>query len=582
MGMRLKQRVFQGRGFLATLGGWLLVGLIAGCSSAHYRKSADTEVYRIIDDAERRIFGRTNTAFTIDTRYSTRAPASVLPAEIVEDRMATNRRILRITDALQLGKAYSREYQTQREQLYLRALALTGTRYQFSPQFFASSTAQLAGTPDALETGSIGSQAGMDKFFRTGGRLSVALANDLLRFYTGGQGDQNSSLISMVLSQPLFRGFGRNNPTVENLTQAEREVIYALRSYHLYENQFAVNIVQEYYRLLGQKVTLANDYTNYLRRVDTRKYQEARSVDRVGQSQVDDARTSELSARVSYINSVASYLTQLDAFKTRLGLSVNESIYLDDADLQELTATGLIPVDIDRNAAFRIAVARHMDVLNAIDRFEDSKRKVRVAADQLRADLNLFANASVRSEPPDDYTNFNFNDAQYTAGVKLDLPIDRLAERNTYRERLVAFESQLRSLSLTLDGFKDRIDRGLRTLQQQRLNYLSRQLQVDVSRRRVEMNEIMLEAGRVQVRDLREAQDSLIDAQNALTAAVVDYLQARLQLLLDIGLLETKVEKFWLKDPLEGAITEAMRGVLPTRQAGEDLVPPADILEPKP
>jgi hypothetical protein len=65
--------------------------LLAGCSADHYRKSADREVYQMIQVLEDGIFGRTND-FTIDTRYSQRHPELVLPAELVEDRTATNRR----------------------------------------------------------------------------------------------------------------------------------------------------------------------------------------------------------------------------------------------------------------------------------------------------------------------------------------------------------------------------------------------------------------------------------------------------------------------------------------------------------
>ena len=143
------------------------------------------------------------------------------------------------------------------------------------------------------------------------------------------------NVLSMNLFQPLLRGFGKNDPSVEALTQAERNVVYAIRDYSQFQREFAVGIVNDYFGLLGQKDVVRNNYTNYLRRVESTKYLEARSVDRQSRSQVDDARTSELGARISYINSVASYLSQLDAFKITLGLPLNEAIVLDDVDLEE-------------------------------------------------------------------------------------------------------------------------------------------------------------------------------------------------------------------------------------------------------
>ena len=98
---------------------------------------------------------------------------------------------------------------------------------------------------------------GVSQLFKTGGRLSVSLANDLLRYFIGKPAGvaRNSAIdtISVDLAQPLLRGFGRNDPNVENLTQAERNVVYAIRSYSQYQNQFAVNIVNDYFSLLGQK-----------------------------------------------------------------------------------------------------------------------------------------------------------------------------------------------------------------------------------------------------------------------------------------------------------------------------------------
>jgi outer membrane protein TolC len=223
-----------------------------------------------------------------------------------------------------------------------------------------------------------------------------------------------------------------------------------------------------------------------------------------------------------------------------------------------------------------------MDVLNAIDRFEDSKRKIRLAADQLKPGLNLFANASLSSDPPDNYADFDINKVRYTAGLNLDLPLDRLRERNTYRASLVSFESQLRSLIATLDGFKDRIDRGFRTLEQQRQNHLNRQASLGVAVRRLDMNRELFEAGRAQVRDVREAQDTLIAAQNELTANIVSYLQARLQLLLDVGVLSTSPDKFWLHDPLAAGESAPSATPRPAEAAPETLFEPNQILEPMP
>jgi hypothetical protein len=239
------------------LAGQLLLGvLLAGCTASHYRKSADQETYGIVQQMEQQVFGHTN-AFTIDTRYSSRKPIDIPASEIISDRTVSNRLVLNLDQALDIAVKNSREYQTQKEKLYLSALSLTGARYEFSPQFFANSSARVAGSPNDTQIGSVASQVGVNQLLRTGGKLGLALGNDLLRYFTGKPDlvARNSAIniISVNLSQPLLRGFGINDPLVEALTQSERDVVYAVRSYSLYQQQFAVDTVNAYFDLATQK-----------------------------------------------------------------------------------------------------------------------------------------------------------------------------------------------------------------------------------------------------------------------------------------------------------------------------------------
>jgi len=565
----------------ALLGALGLLALVAGCSTEHYRKSADRDVYRIIEQVEAQIFKRTN-AFTVDTRYSTRDARTILPSEIIEDRQATNQRVMNLQQVLDVAVHHSREFQRQKEQLYLTALNLTGQKHRFTPNFFAGVSPSMSGDGNGnVDLDALRPELGFDTMLlKSGGSLSVNLVNDLLRYYTGDPAAAPLSTLSARFAQPLLRGFGKNSDAIKSLNQAQRELTYGIRSFDLYTRQFAVDIVNEYFALLATKDTVRNNYTNYIRRTETARYTEARAIDRVRQDQVDDARNSELDARISYINSVAQYLTQLDRFKLTLGIPLSESIYLDDSDLRTLSTVGLIAVPVDQHAGFRIAVARHADILNAIDQFEDRKRKIRVSADKLKADLNLVGTASYALQDEPDYTDFDPDRFRYTLGLQLDLPLDRLSERNAYRTTLIQFEQTLRQLSLTLDNFKDRIDRGLRTLEQRRLNYVSQLRALEVARRRVQNNTLLFEMGRADVRQLRESQDALIQAQNDLVFTMVNHLQARMQVLLDLGVLTTEHREFWLQDPLAGVLDDTQRGPPPLQMPDDNPIPPDRFLEP--
>ena len=529
----------------ALAGAWLL----SGCTSAHYRRSADKEVYGIIDQYEQRIFGHTNT-FTINTPYSDRKPEAIPPAELIEDRLQSGQRALTIAQALDLAVRNSREYQSAKETLYLTTLSLTGARYAFSPQFFADSTGTLGRDVNGDAFGNVNSQTGVSQLLKTGGQLSASLANDILYYFTGDSRRSLVSLITLNLSQPILRGFGRNNPRVEALTQAQRDVVYAVRNYSFFQNQFALQIVNDYFVLLAQKDTIRNRYTNYLGRVQSTRRLEARAADREQLSDVDQARQAELTAKNNYVNAVAAYRNSLDQFKIKLGLPIGEKLALDDSELDEMEQNGLVRASLDPDAAYRVATAKQLQILNSIDEFEDAKRKVRVAANQLLAEVNLVGKAALESDRPTDYYHFDPDKLRASAGLQVNLPIDRLPERNLYRRELVNFEAQIRTLTLTLDNLKESIEKGLRTLEQRRQNYEIQKNALQLANRRVQSTTLLLEAGRAEVRDLVDAQDSQISSENAVIAAMVDYQQTRLQLMLDIGALDTEKPKFWLKDQL--------------------------------
>ncbi len=525
---------------------------MAGCSSRQYAKKADKEVYRIIAQKEAAIFGRTN-EFTIDTKYKTTDDPYALKAEtIISERLEKGDRLLTLPDAIQLAIERSRDYQLNKEQLYLTALSLTGERYEFGPKFFGSTTAAANRDSTGQRNGTLNSDLGASQALKTGGRLSAALANDLLRYFTGAPRREAVSVVSVDLVQPLLRGAG-SKVAAESLTQADRNVVYQLRSFTQFQRSFAVGIVASYYRTLREKDTVRNQYSNYLRLKASAERSAAMAVDRLSPTQADQARQSELQARRSYIAAVKRYQDVVNDFKITLGIPIGVELKFDDKALDDIRNAGMIPLHFEETSGYNLAVTNQLELLNIIDRFEDSQRKLRVFASALKPGLNLFANADLESTRPTDYTKFNIDNVRASAGLQLDLPLDRLKQRNSYRAALVTFEREIRNLSLELDDLRRDISEGLRNLALLRETYEVQQVELTLSERRVEREELLLKAGRSQIRDLLDAQDARVRALNGVTQNLVDYHIARLNLLLRIGVLKSDFEKFWIADqPLPG------------------------------
>lgn len=551
---------------------WML-----GCSASHYRKSADKEVYQIIHGKQEKVFGKTND-FTIDTPYSSREPKDIKSDEIIQDRQREEQQRLALGAALAVAIKNNRQYQLRRENLYISALTLTRERYNFRPQLFAGTSLKGEREPKGDPFPTIGSRAGVGQAFRTGGRIGLNIANDLLRFYTGDPNRSAISTISVDLFQPLLRGAGAEI-AAENLTQAERNVIYEVRSFSHYQNTFAVDTVSSYFRLLQQQDNVRNQYNNYLSSSNFVAQAEDLAVDRIAVIQADQARQNELKAKNSYISAVERYQSSLDQFKIALGWPLSYDLRLDTNALAEVAAIGLTPVPLGETNAFQTALDHRLDFLNEVDAFEDSKRKIKVAANRLKADLNFVANGSLRSEGPTDYAKFDLNDFRGSAGLELDLPIDRLLERNSYRSALLSFERQIRTLSLFLDTMRDNVRQGLRSLEEARQTYEIQKNARDLADRTVDSAETLFRAGRTEARDVLEAQNARLSAYNAVTAALVDYHLTRLRLLLDMGILKSDEEKFWLKAYSDATQPGAEPVPLAPSKVTGNLIPPEKLFE---
>ena len=149
---------------------------------------------------------------------------------------------LRLDQAVELALFNSREFQDRREDLYLAALPVTLERFSFAAQAFAAETlirqsilGKYPGGPG--ENWQIGTSVGVNKTFATGGTLVVRLANQIVIDLSGPSPQVSLSNLSLTFVQPLLRG-GGYAVTLENLTQAERTLVYAVRSYARFRNQF--------------------------------------------------------------------------------------------------------------------------------------------------------------------------------------------------------------------------------------------------------------------------------------------------------------------------------------------------------
>lgn len=531
--------VFRFISFLSwMLGIVVLVGWVGGCSTEHYKAEADKEVYEIIAGKWRDGFGSKSNYIINDSNI----PAS--PNDIKVEAAIPASGVLSLTQAVAIATAQNRAYQRQKEDLYLTALDLTLARHQFARQWFG--TVDASYTRDAAdEQVGYGAETGFNQLLADGAQIGASIAIDWARFLTGDPDMSLGSVLSASITQPLLRGRGRKIAQ-ENLTQAERNALYQIRTFNRYRKTFVVMVVNAYYRVLQSRDRVTNAENNYNSRVLSRERLEMEAeAGRKPNYEVDQARQSELSARDNYLRVLQTYEQLLDEFKIMLALPTRTKIELDQNELKALETVGVVKPDYDLDAAIETALAHRLDLANSADTVDDLERKVVVAADNLGVELNLIGSAGVNSAPKTKLERLQFQNGTYSIGLEADLPLDRKAERNAYREALIGLEQRRREFQGDVDLVELDVRQAYRELVEAAERYETQKTSLDVAETRVESTTFLLQAGRVTTRDLLESQDALLGAQNDVTAVLVDYAIAKLSFFRDVGILQVRPDGMW-------------------------------------
>lgn len=588
--------------------------LNAGCSPSYYHNQTDQTAYAIIKHKQQEALGFTE-GFSIETPEETlrrtllfdqhlpyAAPSSIgsdsladidhwpekrLPFALPEQTAGASDApdmpvTISLVEALQIGAENSREYQTRKEDLFRKALNLDFERNDFRNTLAGqmSGLYSLDRTNAVNDNGVLSGAEGsaslsLSRTLLTGANFTTRIGLDLVQMLRPDRFFSRSIFGDASITIPLLRGSGRHIVT-EPLTQAEREMLYAVWDFEFYKADFTAGLIDKYLTVLKAEDQVLNQEENYrgLIRASSRanRLSEAGKTPRI---QVDQAIQNELRARDRWIAVRQAFGRELDQFKIRLGLPTDAYLQLDRKELNELkeyinnrlgslftdyqaapavSPQSLIvlapppdeergPLESDQAEAIRLALAQRLDLKISQGRVYDAQRKVMVAADQLRPELSLFGsvNAGERRGFTDaslaDNGRLDFSNGLYTGLLTLDLPLERTAEALAYRDSYIALERAVRDIQEREDTIKQQIRNNLRNLEQSRASLKIQRQAVQLAERRVHGASLNLEAGRAEIRDLLEAQEALLNAQNGLTSAMIDYRLAEVFMQRDMGIL---------------------------------------------
>ncbi|MDD5706750.1 MAG: hypothetical protein PHR35_12580, partial [Kiritimatiellae bacterium] len=161
--------------------------------------------------------------------------------------------VLALPDALAAGALNDSRYQELKESVFAAALELDLQRHAFENTFEGLLKGGVerddAVAAEAVSKATGNAKASASRKLAGGAKLTAALGLDVLRMLTSEHPSALGLLGDATVSVPLLRGAGRA-VTLEPLTQAERDLLYALHDFEAYRQDYAVKIAGAYYGLL--------------------------------------------------------------------------------------------------------------------------------------------------------------------------------------------------------------------------------------------------------------------------------------------------------------------------------------------
>jgi len=493
---------------------------------------------------------------------------------------------LTLVEALQVAAANSREYQDQKENVFSAALRLDGERDIFRNTF----TGALDGSFNTNESGDVTSKGmdgsgvlGIGRTLKNGIGLTAQIGMDVAKLLTSGNPSARATFADASITIPLLQGAGKHI-VAERLTQAERDAVYAIWAFERYKRSFAVRVANDYLSVLQLHDSIVNAEQNYRDLIDsTRRARLTAEAGRLPPEDVDEAMQDELSARERWIRAQEALKRGKDQFKVLLGLPADAEIELPTGDidrlrseyedllpeaelpepdvaeagvdepivLQPATRENAGPYEIDESLAIQLAFENRLDLKTAEGRVYDAQRAVVVAADALKPRVTLFGNAGFgehrsmgsATRPNEDW--IDVDKGVYSFPLSIDLPLERTDETIAYRESLLSLEREVRNFQETEDQIKLEVRNDLRNLLEFRLGLEIQAQALALAERRVVMTDMLLNAGRTEMRIVLDAKRARLSAQNSLTSAIIDYRMAELELQRDLGLLQVDDKGLW-------------------------------------
>lgn len=262
---------------------------------------------------------------------------------------------------------------------------------------------------------------------------------------------------------------------------------------------------------------------------------------------------------------------------------------------------GLNGFDMKIDEAVQSGLENRVDLMNQRAIVMDARRKMEVAANTLRSQLDVTAAGDINTVPlgSGNTSPFEFrrDQSSFRLGIAFTAPLDQVQQRNTYRQTLITYQQARRAYMQAEDQVKISIRNSWRAINTQKQTF-------EITRRNVRLAAMQydqaVEASLAPTAaggggggggnsnsglNLIQALQSVLSAQNSLIQFWVNYEVNRLNIHRDMGIMQLDERGVWIDDyyqQIVGAPPVTADTDQNTEGSDEPLAIPTEPLPPLP
>ncbi|MBA2726601.1 MAG: TolC family protein [Parachlamydiaceae bacterium] len=435
--------------------------------------------------------------------------------------------ILDLPTAINLAITSNRNFANSLDNIQRAQLSIDLSLSAFDLRLIPSGDVGFIGGGKAGLGGTVGGSLEICKKFTFGTQISLRpyASVDAKHYHTG---------LQAKIVQPLLKGFGKEY-TLAPVFAAQFAYRTAFRGSYASGVEMIFRLINAMYNIVRLETILKLD-TEALQRL-THFYSAIKVKERIGMADsLDVYRTEiELKASEDSINSSQESLQDAkDRLRELLTLPLNRDIVID-------LSTEYVPLDPIVEESISSALANRVEIEQAEDRWNETRRLSKLAKSNLLPDLDLVL----------DFTNFGYDevftesftterDSRWGIGFMTSTDWNRTAQQIAYQQSIFTVVNAERSYNQTQDSVILDVKRAIRALHRASQKIVLQLTQIHSSEGGLKLAKLKFNRGLANNFDVIQAEKTLRNAQSAYQSAIIDHKIGEYRFLSAVGLLVDK------------------------------------------